>query len=109
MNKKYNICYGRFINSFINDPECSIEIIAYKEPSFIHTATYADIVSELYHDTKLSDSDEENNALKKIIANVQFGLLEKSYNKQSKSFGFDTIEECNHYRIKYGGRINYIE
>ena len=22
---------------------------------------------------------------------------------------FATIEECNHYRIKYGGRINYIE
>ena len=58
---------------------------------------------------KLSDSDEENNALKKIIANVQFGLFEKSYNKQSKSFVFDTIEECNHYRIKYGGKMNYIE
>ena len=43
-------------------------------------------VSALYNYTKLSDSDEENNALKKIIANVQFGLLEKSYNKQSKSF-----------------------
>ena len=41
----------------------------------MHTATYADIVSELYHDTKLSDSDEENNALKQIIANVQFWII----------------------------------
>jgi hypothetical protein len=45
-------------------------------------------VSTLYNYTKLSDSYEENNALKNIIANVQFGLLEKSYNKQSKSFVF---------------------
>ena len=57
-------------------------------------------MSALYNYTKLSDSDEENNALKKIIANVQFGLLERSYNKPSKSFVSDTIEECNHYRIK---------
>ena len=110
MNKKYNLCYGRFIYNFINDPECSIEIIAYKEPSFVHKVAYENIVSELFQSSnKLSESDEENNALKKIIANVQFGLLEKSYNKQSKSFVFDTIEECNHYRIKYGGKMNYIE
>ena len=44
----------------------------------------------------------KNNALKNIIANVQFGLIEKSYNKPT-SFVFDTSTECNHYRIKYGG------
>ena len=77
-----------------NDLECSIEIIAYKEPAFVHKVAYEDIVSELYNSTnKISDSDEENNALKKIIANVQFGLLEKSYNKLSKSFVFDTTEK----------------
>ena len=110
LNKIYNLCYGRFIYNFINGPDCSIENIAYEEPSFVHKVAYENIVSELFQNTnKLSDSDEENNALKKIIANVQFGLLEKSYNKQSKSFVFDTIEECNHYRIKYGGKMNYIE
>ena len=99
-----------FINNFINDPECSIEVLAYKQPSFVHKVAYENIVSELFQSSnKLSESDEENNALKKIIAHVQFGLLEKSYNKQSKSFVFDTIEECNHYRIKYGGKMNYIE
>ena len=88
LNKKYNICYGRCIINFINDPECDIEIVAYKEPSFVHNVAYKNAVSALYNYTKLSDSDEENNALNKIIANVQFGLLEKSYNKQSKSFVF---------------------
>ena len=53
------------------------------------------------------DSDDENNALNKIIANRQYGLLEKSQNNKSKGFDFDTIEECNHYRIKYGGKVNY--
>ena len=90
---------GVCITNFINDPECDVEIVAYKEPSFVHNVAYKNAVSALYNYTKLSDSDEENNALKKIIANAQFGLLEKSYNKQSKSFVFETIEECNHYRI----------
>ena len=110
MNKNYNLCYGRFVYNFINDPECSIEMITYKEQSFVQKVAYENIVSWLYHCTnKLSDSDEENNALKKIIANVQFGLLEKIYIKQSKSFVVDTIEECNHYRIEYDGRMNYID
>ena len=65
LNKKYNICYGRFITNFINDPECDIEIVAYKEPSFVHSVAYKNAVSALYNYTKLSDSDEENNALKK--------------------------------------------
>ncbi|MFM7985446.1 MAG: hypothetical protein ACKPKO_39640, partial [Candidatus Fonsibacter sp.] len=90
--------------------DCKMEIVSYKEPSFVHLVSYESIVSELYHYIhNLSDSDEEHNALKNCIAHVQFGLLEKSYNKQSKSFVFDTIEECNHYRIKYGGRVNYIK
>jgi hypothetical protein len=55
------------------------------------------------------DSDEEDNALKTIITIIQYGLLEKSFNKQSKDFVFDTIEECNHYRIKYGRKMNYRE
>ena len=41
-------------------PECSIEIIADKEPSTVRTVAYEDIVSELYKSTnKISDSDEE--------------------------------------------------
>ena len=41
--------------------------------------TKKNVLSTLYNYTKLSDSDEENDALKKIRANVQFGLLEQSY------------------------------
>ena len=32
----------------INGPECSIEIIAYKEPSFVHKVAYENIVSEFF-------------------------------------------------------------
>ena len=106
LNKKYNLCYGRFIYNFINDPECSIEIIAYKEPSFVHKVAYENIVPELFQNTNnmLSDSDEENNALKNIIANIQYGLLlEKKVINNLKALCFDTIEDCNHYRMKYGG------
>ena len=107
MNKKYNLCYGRCIYNFFIDLECSIEVIAYSEPAFVHNIAYENIVSELYQNSnKLSDSDEENNALEKIIEPIQYGILEKSYNKHSKSCILDTIEACNHYRIKYGGNMN---
>ena len=52
LNKKYNLCYGRFIYNFINDPECSIEVIAYKEPSFVLKVAYENDVSELVQNIK---------------------------------------------------------
>ena len=54
------MCYVRFIYNFINGPECSIEIIAYKEPAFVHKVAYENIVSEVVQNTnKLSGSDDE--------------------------------------------------
>ncbi len=46
---------------------------------------------------------------KKSKANVNIGVLEKSYNRKSKSFIFTKLSECQHYQAKYGGAIHIIQ
>jgi len=43
-----------------------------------------------------------------LIANINFGLLEKSQNKQQKTFVFDDLSELNHYQSQSGGSLNII-
>ena len=43
-----------------------------------------------------------------MIANINFGLLEKSQNKQQKTFLFDDLSELKHYQSQYGGNLNII-
>ena len=43
--------------------------------------------------------------IKKTIANITFGLLEKGYNKLNKSKIFDSLKEALYYQNKYGGKI----
>ena len=79
-NKTYNLCYGMFISEFIND----VEIIAYKSPSFMKKVKYDKLVKELF-ETVLGSDAEEDKYCKKLVANVNFGLLEKGQNKIQKS------------------------
>ena len=39
----------------------------------------------------------EDIRIKKLIANVNFGLLEKNTNKAHKSYAFDTLKEALYY------------
>ena len=41
----------------------------------------------------------------KTIANVAFGLLEKSYNRKTVSRSFDNLKEALQHQKKYDGRI----
>ena len=70
--KIFCLVYGMFLQHFKND----VEILYYKDPSFIKKVKYSDIVKQLY-DAQISDKEEEDNFLKKLIANVNCGLLEK--------------------------------
>jgi hypothetical protein len=94
------LVYGQFLKEFVND----VKILYYKDPSFIRKVKYSDIVDNLYS-TKISDNDKEDKYLKKIIANVNIGLLEKGVNKAEKSTMFDSLETARHYQAQYGGSI----
>ena len=53
---------------------------------------YEQLVKELF-ETDLSSDVEEDKYCKKLVANVNFGLLEKGQNKVQKSKIFNILEE----------------
>ena len=71
-NKVYNLVYGKFLNHFKD-----VEILAFKEPSSIKKVDYKKIVEDLYN-FSISENNEEDIYIKKLIANINYGLLEKS-------------------------------
>ena len=73
----------------------------------VKKVNYMQMVQELWK-TPISDNKEEDAALKKIIANTNFGMLEKQFNKNVKSTLFDTYEDAKWFQIKYGGTITLI-
>jgi hypothetical protein len=91
------------LKEFVND----VTILYYKDPSFIRKVKYSDIVDNLYK-TKVSDIALEDKYLKKILANVNIGLLEKGVNKAEKSTVFDSLEAAQHYQAQYGGSIRIL-
>ena len=59
--------------------------------------------------TRISDDNEEDQSLKKTIANCSYGMLEKQLNKKVKSKIFDTYEDAKFFQVKYGGDITFIK
>ena len=47
--------------------------------------------------------------IKKLMANVNIGLLEKGYNEKSVGYLFHDYEECKYYQAQYGGVIHSIQ
>ena len=88
--------------------EKTFKIHYHKQSSHIHELDYEHIVSEPWN-TKISDKPKQDAKIKKTIANVNFGLLEKSTNKKQKSISFNSLEEALYYRSIYEGRVFVIE
>jgi hypothetical protein len=115
LNKTYNLCFGMHLcklnlERMKKNPAVAFEIVAYKEPSQIIDVDFQKIVGALFHCyNKISDDEEENATLKKLIANVNYGLLEKSQNTRAKSVVFNSIKEAKHFQVKYGGTLNTIQ
>ena len=106
-NKKINIIYGKFLRKLLED-NVQLKIIYYKQPSHIHKVDYDKVVGELW-DTYISDDKDEDKQIKKKIANINFGMLEKSVNTGQRSKIFNSIKEaCHHQRI-HGGKIYAIQ
>ena len=83
-------------------------ILYYKQPSHIHKVDYKQIIDDLWAE-QISADEQEDRRIKKTIANLNFGLLEKSHNKGQKSRMFDTLTEVCHYQAVYGGRVYAID
>ena len=104
-NKKINIIYGKFLRKM---DLSNIKIIYYKIPSYIHKVNYKSIVDELW-ETQLGDDEDDDKQIKKKIANINFGMLEKSNNTAQRSVIFNSLKEACHYQRKHGGRIYALE
>ena len=102
-NKTHCLVYGKFLKHYAD--KC--EILHYKEPSRVYKVNYTKLIKQLWA-TEISDHFPEDAKIKKLIANVNFGLLEKGTNKSSKSFAFDGLRETLYYQQDVGGKINKI-
>ena len=100
-NKAYCLVYGQFLKHL--HKKC--KILYYKEPSRVYNVDYKKIVDKLWA-TEISDRTPEDIKTKKLIANVNFGLLEKSTNTSSKSYTFNSLSEALYYQNLVGGKIN---
>jgi len=97
------IYVGKFLKHFKN-----IDIVAVKTPSFIKEVNYSNIIDILYN-SKISDNKYEDTFIKKQIANVNIGLLEKGNNKKVESFLCKTEEEAEYYRSSFGGKLHLLQ
>ena len=102
-NKTFNLVYGLHLKKLMKRG-VNMKILYYKVPFYVHKVKYGKAIEELYK-AKMSDDEEENNKIKKTIANVIFGLLEKGYNKKSVSRIFNNAREALKHRDKQGGKI----
>ena len=102
-NKKFNLVYGKHLKQLISRGVI-VKILFYKKPSHIHKVKYKKAIDDLYR-ANMSDDREEDNKIKKTLANIAFGMLEKSFNRKTVSRMFDGIKEALHHQKKYGGKI----
>ena len=95
------LVYGKYLKD-------GMDIVAVKQPSFIKTVDYAKLVDEFY-ETKIADDAQQDVYTKKLIANVNIGLLEKCSNKKSVGYLFQDFDECKFYQAQHGGVIHSIQ
>ena len=62
-----------------------------------------------YHHITQTDGGQQIKKKKKLIANVNIGLLEKGTNKAQKSLVFDTLSKALYHQTIHGGRIDTAE
>ena len=102
LNKEYCMMYGCILKQVIH--EIDVEIIAYKVPYQKHKVDYKTIIDNLWQ-MLISDDAQEDKYIKKLIANVIIGLLEKGGATDQKSLLFKNLGEAMSYQAEYGGRL----
>ena len=102
-NKKFNLIYGKFLRKLLKK-DMNIKIHYYKQPSKTVKVDYQKIIDDLQK-AVISDDEVLDKQSKKTIANINFGLLEKSYNKAQISKIFNSLKEACYYQHLFGGKI----
>ena len=103
-NKRYNLIYGKYLKQIDTN---KLNILYYKTPSFIHEVNYNDYVKELWN-KNISDEEELDKLIKKLIVNVNIGLLEKTGSTDQKSIVFKNLREASDFQLRHGGKIHKI-
>ena len=103
LNKEYCLLYGCVLKQVIHDID--VEIIAYKVPYQTHKVDYKTIIDNLWQ-MLISDDVQEDKYIKKLIANVIIGLLEKGGATDQKSLLFKNLNEAMSYQAEYGGQLH---
>ncbi len=104
LNRRYCLVYGQFLKQLPKE----VSVKAVKHPSMIKKVNYRALVEELWK-TPISEDPEEDQTLKKTIANCNYGMLEKQINRTQKSKLFDTYEDAKFFQSMYGGEITFIK
>ena len=105
-NKKHNIITGEILKKLPERVRPRITILYYKEPSFIHKVDYKGIVDELYNTTIDEKDKDEDKFIKKLIGNINYGLMEKGGSTDQKSIVFRNLKEAVNYQTDCGGKIH---
>ena len=106
-NKKHCLVYGKLLKQLLKDGVIA-KILYYKQPSFKHKVYYQKYVDELF-DEHISDNKFEDEKIKKNIANINIGLLEKGSNKASRNKMFDNLTEAMAFQKNWGGKLYVID
>ena len=104
LNRRYCLVYGQFLKQLPKE----VSVKAVKHPSMIKKVNYRALVEELWK-TPICEDPEEDQTLKKTIANCNYGMLEKQINRTQKSKLFDTYEDAKFFQSMYGGEITFIK
>ena len=81
---------------------------AFKQPSFIKKVDYKTLVDELYA-FPISGDAQADVYIKKLVANVNIGLLEKGMNRRTAGYLLKDLTECNHFQAQHGGVVHRIQ
>ena len=106
-NKIHCLVYGKLLKQLLKDGVIA-KILYYKQPSFKHKVYYQKYVDELF-DEHISDNKFEDEKIKKNIANINIGLLEKGSNKASRNKMFDNLKEAMAFQKNWGGKLYVID
>ena len=102
-NRSYNLIYGKYLKKYFKH----VDILYFKTPSKYAKVDYRKLVDEL-NDMRFDDDEVKNKKSKKIIFNINIGLLEKQSNTVRKSLVFNNMVDAFYYQEIYGGTINVI-
>jgi hypothetical protein len=81
---------------------------SFKQPAFIKKVDYGSLVEELYV-FLISGNAQTDFYIKKLVANVSIGLLEKGTNRRTSGYLFKDLTECNQFQTEHGGVVHRIQ